>query len=240
MGSIRVGLEFGDLDSTMFKTRFEMTYADMLTVRDALQSTGLGGVVKSLRSGLDAVIEAVGVGWDSGLIDELQPDFPVGIWVDVDDNAATIGWQGVVGGDSYLVRTGTGDITVNSTSYAVPGTQREFTNLVYGRTYNFRVSTLFGEFEGPMSPVQSFRVPFPVPAAPVLVFGQDSGIVLSWDSVPYGLYYDIYRDGEVLVEDLDGTTYTIADPEPGTHVFTVLAKNEDAESAFSNAVTVEV
>ena len=242
MGTVQVKLKIADLASVPLSAEFIMAYEDMVEFRDVLEATKMGGVVKQVRRGIDAVLDLAESGWSSGEVESISPDYPENVDVDVLGRAVEISWGAVMGVDSYILRTSQGDITVNTTPRPTEETSMEFVGLAYGKTYRFRLSSVLDGIEGAMGPVNEAYIPYPTPTAPALTSsrGVNGEIELDWGTVEFAALYDVYRDGVLYLGDTDGTHLTIETPAVGTYDFYVIAKNPDAASDPSNVESVEV
>jgi len=68
----------------------------------------------------------------------------------------------------------------------------------------------------------------------------ENDIVLTWEAANPVTSYTIYRDNEEIYNGITATTFTLADNEPGTYTFEVVAHYQGVDSPKSNAVTVTI
>ncbi|MCH3963530.1 MAG: fibronectin type III domain-containing protein [Clostridium sp.] len=182
------------------------------------------------------------------------PGIPEGLAVtDIDINKVGLGWNNVLGAQSYNIyrsESETGDYSkIGSTS----GTSYENTGLESGKTYYYKITAVNGTGESEKSSGVSAATHngTPTPALPGVPTGlQASGldeirIRLNWNNVSGADSYNIYRSdsetGEytkVNIAEVTSNTYEDNGLEAGkTYYYKVTAVNGAGESEKSSGVS---
>ena len=146
-----------------------------------------------------------------------------------------ISWTASSGATSYRVyrdESATPLTTTSSTSYTDADP-----NLVAGTTYSYRVSALNIDGESTLSSPAASASPVDTPGAPANLRATDitsTSVSLAWNSVDGATSYTIYRDDEVVEEDITGTTFEdIGLTLSTTYTYNVTATSAGGESAKS-------
>ena len=146
-----------------------------------------------------------------------------------------------------------GDDVIAMLENLEPGATSTYTDTVESDgIYTYTVAAYMGENAGPAATVTTTWVGLDVPAAPtnVTVTVEEEGQLISFDAVTVGInggYFDpamltyvIYRNDEVIADDVTETSYLDTDKDLplATYVYGVAAKLGATESAITKAPAV--
>ena len=142
-------------------------------------------------------------------------------------SSISLTWNAVENALSYNIYNGVNKIAnVITNSY-------EVNNLNYYTDYCFTVTAVRNETETENSEpscATTFDLPITTPKNLVANVLSTSSIILTWDNVENALSYNVYRDGEMII-NVTNTNYTDKDLEYNTkYCYTVTAVRNDEES----------
>ncbi len=180
------------------------------------------------------VLLVAGVGVLLGLRSS-GPDSPRGLRAEPDAGQVTLRWEPVAEASRYeVLRNGERLAHTEQPQFVDESVEA-------GTRYSYAVASV--DSEGDRSAEAAFG-PVTAPlAAPRLEEPVVEGVsvTLVWAAVPGAERYEVARDGDTLVADLSGTTYTDADAPVGEVTYRVRAVDDDGDAGNSSAVaSVEV
>lgn len=121
---------------------------------------------------------------------------------------------------------------------AHPGKYSPFTvtGLTTGATYEVRARAYIGDLYSSWSSIRTVTLNTPIPSKPTgleVRWKDDTRIGIGWDASSGADYYQVYMDGEHMI-DVGGTVASVAQLTPGTsYWFTVYACNDSGCSSPS-------
>ena len=172
---------------------------------------------RSAHSGNPCSVCGYNSGGSSGIT---KPGTVTGVTATVlSSSSIRVSWNAVSGATSYNVYYGSAGNSNPVLSYSVTGTSRDFTSLISGSTYYYKVSAVNSAGEGPASSLV-YAIPSSgittVPGAPTgliaSVLGTD-GYMVSWNSVSGATKYEVQwsTNGSTwYLEDETTQTYLVS------------------------------
>ncbi|MBQ5857161.1 MAG: choice-of-anchor J domain-containing protein [Bacteroidales bacterium] len=177
------------------------------------------------------------VTWVLEEILDLEPETPAGlVATEVLDDRITLSWNAAENATGYNVyKNGELVANVTETTYTVTGldANTEYTFYVIatrGSNESEASGTITVSTTGPTAPTAA-------PTVSSVASTGEAAITLTWDEVEKATYYNVYRSGVLIAENVTELTYTDRDNLDllTNYCYTVKAANEIGESnAFSN------
>jgi hypothetical protein len=153
-------------------------------------------------------------------------DPPTGVDAELADGGVQVTWQAVEDAASYEVFRNDESIgTTEESSYLDA-------DAAGGTEHRYSVAAVDGDGELSETVAATNAVLTPVDApTEVSVSADGTDVVVEWSEVTGAEVYQVSRNGEVLVSDATGSSFTDTDVPLGDHTYEVTAVDEDGEGS---------